>query len=68
MALFKKGKKGSKGGKKKKAGGQQFMSGNQQMMGQYDGMITPRNENQNMERVEEDNEEDMAPEEQQMME
>ena len=37
------------------------------MMGQYDGMITPRNENQNMERVEEDNEEDMAPEEQQLM-
>jgi hypothetical protein len=37
-------------------------------MGQYDGMITPRNENQNMERVEEDNEEDnMAPEEQQLM-
>ena len=64
MALFKKGKKTTKGGKKKKAPGQ-YMSGNQQMMGQYDGMITPRNENVNMERVEEDNEEDMAPEEQQ---
>ena len=27
---------------------------------QYDGMITPRNDQQNMERVEEDQEEDMA--------
>lgn len=60
MALFKKGKKPTKG--KKKQPGQ--FSGNQQMMGQYEGMITPRNENQNMERVEEDNEEDIVPEQQ----
>jgi hypothetical protein len=61
MALFKKGKKGVKHGKKKMAA-PQVMSGNHQMIGQYDEMITPRNENQqNMERVEEDKEEDQAP-------
>jgi len=43
MALFKKGKKGTKG-KKKQVGQQQMMAGNQPLMGQYDEMITPRNE------------------------
>ena len=68
MALFKKGKGGVKaaGGKvlkKKKQGYNNMQSSQQQPMmqhEQYDGMITPRNDQQNMERVEEDNEEDVA--------
>ena len=58
MALFKKGKKGTgKAGakKSKKSYMQADMAGEQ-----YDSMITPRQEAQNMERVEEDQEEDIA--------
>ena len=60
MALFKKGKKGTGkvgAGKKKKAN----MSGQEQPMTDehYNGMITPRDQ-ANMERVDEDQEEDVA--------
>lgn len=61
MALFKKGKKTAGGAKKKGKGmrGQDMMGG---QGGEYNEMLTPRNEGvpQNMERVEEDQEEDMA--------
>ena len=65
MALFKKGKKGA-GGKVTKKGKrigdqQQYMQDNM-VQDQYGNMITPRNDQmmQNMERVDEDQEEDMA--------
>ena len=63
IALFKKGKKaaGAKAPVKKGKKGQSYMV-NDPREGQYDSMITPRNDQsaQNMERVEEDQEEEMA--------
>lgn len=61
MALLKKGKKGAP---KKKNGKKQFMQS--EMAGeQYESMMTPRNDGQNMERVDEEQAEDVGQEESQ---
>lgn len=51
MALFKKGKKGTKGKKTKK-------SQHHQMNDQYEGLITPRDQQQNMESIGEQQEDE----------